>query len=447
MKKAISDISGIFSKLGKQTQLSNQQRDDLGNSQQSSLLDGLSKASGLFQMDQSALKEHEILNQFDFSQMVDSFSGLDASVINVDEMLGDKRPSVSPQTESLRQDNQTVYPAVIRNNLDLLTSESNQDFQVLVNNLKTNALDEEQRRVDVSHLRQWVRSHLIEKTLTEYIASSNAVDHHQKDRFIGELLVVLTRLEMVMGWIHLGGVNQSPLPTWERSAPDNLDEYYTADMSHSSQHAYADWGSAFMGSNFKQAGINESILSSGLFQSAKAFHDGTLTLSHCTTIPTDKWVALSQAFNADQKSMLLSQFFQQNFTLSAGDIIVLGRKSHRWKSQNDGELAMVEKYDPTSEKLHLIRGDFDRNRVGGEVRTLSNLEDWEDVIAAVRFHHSAFKPSLKVDSQISNTLVESCLLSLKRYTHEILRIGLLRGWFHNSDISASVAELYQDPNP
>ena len=301
------------------------------------------------------------------------------------------------------------------------------------------------RRLHASNLWQWARLNLPLADIVQYFASSTAMSHNQREALIGKFTVHIARLEMIIGWIHLGGVTQSPLPTWERGEPDNLDDQYTSNLSEGQVGQYLDWGSAFIGVVYKRTGLIASLISKGLFKSAKDFHDQSSSLSDCTLISTDKWKSLSSQFDMGDTVTTLSQFYQQNFTPQAGDIIVLGRKPHRWKSENDGEIALVEKYDTSSTQLHLIRGDFDRNRVGGEIRVMNNKKDWEDFISAVRFRFSAFIPSAEIESKLSFSEGQNLLLGLENHSNEILKLALENGWFHKSVPSASIAELYQEP--
>ena len=135
----------------------------------------------------------------------------------------------------------------------------------------------------------------------------------------------------------------------------------------------------------------------------------------------------------------------ESITPRAGDIVLLGQSSHRWKSSNKADFAMIEHYNTTDHTADLIIANFDRNRAGGAAITLENRDTVKKILALIRFESAAFIPSSSTNaSTLTNNESQQIIIGIKNHSKEILKTVIAKNWFQSSNIEGTVNTLYQD---
>lgn len=480
MSKDIQDIGSVFQRLSQENTHSD-------NSQSKSpILNALSVVSSFFKTDMpqdfgaissqlgdlgnlgdivSGIDIDGIVDDIDVDGIIDDLD-IDGIVDSADtsgsgsgESSGESSGSTSSTTSdgssgdsssegSESSTSSTSSPTDISNEaqtlFNSLTSGINSQYTGLISDLENKLTDESDRRDAVDALRTFHRNNLPSLALARAIAQSSTINAENKTNYLGEIAALCVKSECLLGWLHLGGINQSSVPTWERSSPDNLDEFF---ISHAGfTGADSDWSAKFSGYGHKQSGLSNSIVTSQAFaNSYQHYQWASAQTSGVTWLDLRDWQVLSSELLTSQNTSTTvdNWFNQKNITPKAGDLIILGQSSHRWKSNNQGTTAIVEKYDSTTKSLHLILGNFDRNRAGGEKLNLTDRNTVKTILGLVRFTASQYQSDNNESYLFSNSQAQSLISGLKQYQSSLLNVALNQNWFKTTDSNSTMAELYQ----
>ena len=463
MSKDIQDIGSVFQRLSQENTHSD-------NSQSKSpILNALSVVSSFFKTD-TPQDFGAISSQLgDLGNLGDIVSGIvdDIDVdgivddLDIDGIIDSADTSGSGSGESSGESSgdsssegresstsSTSSPTDISNEaqtlFNSLTSGINSQYTGLISDLENKLTDESDRRDAVDALRTYHRNNLPSLALARAIAQSSTISTENKAKYLGEIAALCVKSECLLGWLHLGGINQSSVPTWERSTPDNLDDFFISDAGFTGTDS--DWSAKFSGYGHKQSGLSNSIVTSQAFANSYQHYQWvSAQTSGLTWLDISDWQVLSSELLTSQNTSTTvdNWFNQKNITPRAGDLIILGQSSHRWKSNNQGTTAIVEKYDSTTKSLHLILGNFDRNRAGGEKLDLTDRNTVKTILGLVRFSASQYQSGNNESYLFSNSQAQSLISGLKQYQFSLLNVALNQNWFKTTDSNSTMAELYQ----
>jgi hypothetical protein len=291
--------------------------------------------------------------------------------------------------------------------LDKFTLRLVDDYRNGLTNIQNNAATSASARRDaVAPVWTWVRANLPGTRLMRSIAHSNLTDA-EKQRHLGWFAIQVLRVEFLLGWIQMGGLNQASLPTWERQAPDNLDEFYTSDEGMGGGDS--DWCTRFAGYGRKRTGFTPGLITGLMFNSGYRLYEWAV---HDRTHDHRDWTGvLGIAGNSNDGVLVIQRgdfrnltttlnsssnigndidsfFNTQGMTPQCGDILVTGRSGNNWKNASfNSHTVAVEEYDAASRVIYTLEGNAGNSRCVGKKIDLTDTAETGKLLYLVRPGH------------------------------------------------------------
>lgn len=334
------------------------------------------------------------------------------------------------------------------------------DYQSAVTALD-NASTRTERRNATDDLWTWTRSNFPNMELMQGIAQSQSLTTAQKQYELGRFAVLVLRMEFLIGWSRLEGPNQNSVPTWERSAPDNLDEFYTSNAAMGGGDSA--WCSRFAGYARKRLGFRTDLISHLLFNSGLrlyewAVHDRThdhkdwstelgtngATNNGVLVIPKADFASLVTTLNSSQDTAAdVNAFFNDpsRFVPQAGDLCIFGKNGNTWKTGFGSHTTTIEKYDAATQTFYSIEGNFS-NRALGRKFDLKDKTITDEILYIIRpgidQHHGA----ASFDCVLTQAQINELYQGMENYLDALAGVATAKNYFHHNDNDAMVYTWY-----
>ncbi|MEC7985949.1 MAG: CHAP domain-containing protein [Myxococcota bacterium] len=289
------------------------------------------------------------------------------------------------------------------------SSEQNDELAPLLEGLE-NSSNATQRREAVVSLTNWCRDNLPDRTLLHGYMSRTDITDEEKTQTMGQLAVELAKNEFMVGWSYQGGVTGSSR-NWETRGSNRgeFPTYYQEQMRTHGAANGAPWCTSFTGSIFDRLGFafNEdtseaqakSIFWSGyrLTRWAKNGQSNSRKqLTPVTDIPgaegssgalieSADWRRLRTLIDvtpAEERLRVIQQFFEQQPTPQAGDIVVIG-SNNTFRSNGRSHTMMIENYNAAEGTFTTIEGNADQ-AIGSRQIDLKIPSDARKMVSLIR---------------------------------------------------------------
>lgn len=414
----------------------------------------LAKQSGLDTGEAGSLEDiSDVLQNGNSDSNTDSNSGDSGASTTSNETSG--TPSTTTSGDQLDPQTQADF--------DTITNGIHSSFQDELQSIQNDApVGADERRSAVGAMKEWVRNNLPGTSLCYSIAHS-ALSDAEKKLELGWLNIQVLRMEFLLGWLHLGGLNQSPFPTWERSAPDNLDEFYTSNEVMGGGDG--DWCTRFAGYGRKRTGFTPGLVTGRMFNSGYrvynwAVHDrkynhdswpAALGISN----PSNEGVEVIQrdAFNtlattlgtsSDKGGDVDNFFATQGVTPQCGDILIQGKDNNQWKTDMHSHTMVVEDYDAATRCIYTVEGNYNYSRCGGRKIDLTDKTNTGKLLYLVRPGFQQHQGDRTPGAVLSRDQINEVHRGMANYVSELARVAVELQYLklNSSDPGHTTARVY-----
>ena len=368
------------------------------------------------------------------------------------------------QNNQAQQANSSSLSASHQEAYDKLTS-IHADFQTAVTALE-NATNRTGRRDATDDLWTWTRSHFPGLELMQGIAQSQSLTTTQKQYELGRFAVLVLRMEYLIGWARLAGSNQNSVPTWERSSPDNLDEFYTGNDGMGGGDD--DWCSRFAGYARKRLGFRTDLITRLMFNSGLrvyewAVHDRTHDHKNWTTvlgtnsatnagvqvIPKEDFASLVTTLASTQNAAAdVNSFFNDasRFVPQAGDLCILGDSGNKWKSGSHSHTVTFEKYDTATQCAYTIEGNHGRRAAGREF-DFKETDTVGEILYIIRPGIEQHQGDNNFAAVLTQAQINTLYDGMEEYLETLAAVVTAKNYFKSSDNDALVYTWYTGNTP
>lgn len=399
------------------------------------------------------------LDQVEPSEFVDNLTQPSVNGDDIDSANSHQNTDTNTDAQTNTSNSSAIDSSLLpehQSNYDLLTQSIDTEFSNALNDLSI-ASSRNQRRDATDSLFTFTRQYFPHPGLMQSIAQSQQLSESQKQFELGRFAVLVLKMEFLIGWCRLDGSNQNSVPTWERSAPDNLDEFYTSDDAMGGGDGM--WCSRFAGYARKRLGFRDDLISHLLFNSGLRLYEWSVndrthdhipwptklnvsdpTNQNLKVIQTQDFIDLVATLDtSSDKATDVNAFFADSnrFEPQAGDLCILGRSGNRWKTSSGSHTVTVEKYDVSSQCIYTIEGNY-TNRVLGRKLDLKDTSVTEEMLYIIRPSSMQHLGNVSFNQVLSPTQINQLFQGMQTYLEALANVATSKQYFLSDQNDALV---------